>query len=197
MSKFIDFLEEQIGEIERGWIKDPSGKQLPFQIVKFSEGPLEETNAYCSLGLSNELLGEALEGEHVRQELVFASYNQFEEEAIPFILQNVVQMAIRSNTPFRRGDVIGPYGPMFGDSLMEAFYVTTPVYFPSQFRAYEINEEVIIELKWLIPITAKEADFIQQSGWGKFEDLLEEHEPDLIDAGRPCLIELYFESEHS
>ncbi|WP_026689681.1 suppressor of fused domain protein [Alteribacter aurantiacus] len=188
MSKFIDFLESHIGPIERGWIKDPTGKQLPFQIVKFSDGPLPDTTTYCTLGLSNELLGDAGEKEHVRQELVFATYDQFQDEAIPFIMQNVGAMAMRNKVPFRRGDVIGPYGPMFNESHMEAFYVTLPVYYPSQFEVYEINEKVCIQLRWLVPITVDEATFIEEKGWGHFEDLLEESEPDLIDINRPCLI---------
>jgi hypothetical protein len=71
---------------------------------------------------------------------------------------------------------------MFDSSQFEALYVTNSGYFPDSFmRYFIINDETVIVQPWLIPITSKEADFINLNGWGKFENVLEEIDPDLLD----------------
>ncbi|MDQ0201954.1 hypothetical protein J2S10_005165 [Neobacillus ginsengisoli] len=97
-------------------------------------------------------------------------------------------MALDSRNAFVRGDVIGPYGPIFDDSNLEALYVTIPGYFPDSFDAFKVDDKKTIIMAWLIPITSKEAEFIRQTGWEEFENKLEELNPDLIDLKRESII---------
>ncbi len=41
---------------------------------------------------------------------------------------------------------------------------------------------------WLIPITAREAEFIKLEGWSRFEDILVEKNPDFGDLNRASVV---------
>lgn len=69
-------------------------------------------------------------------------------------------------------------------------YATAPVYFPDSFHEFEVGDgDVPIIQVWMVPITEQEAKFVLKNGWSKFEDLLEEIDPDLIDFHRKSLID--------
>lgn len=189
MVNYTKFLEKYLGEIEYGWSKDSEGKDLSFQVVKYKGGPFPGCVTYSTLGLSREKLISPVSGKQIRHELIFVSYSDFGDQNIPGILQQVAQLAIESKTAYLQGDVIGPYGKMFEGLEMEALYVTLPVYFPESFFVFSGENNIQIVQAWLIPITFKEANFIKKNGWEKFEDLLEELDPDLIDFSRSSIIE--------
>ncbi|PYZ98146.1 hypothetical protein CR205_06000 [Alteribacter lacisalsi] len=188
MDTFINFLEKHMGKIECGWHQNQQGHRLPFQVVMYEGGPMPGAKSYSTLGLSLEALTDGESGELIHQELIFLTDALFDHPEIPFILQNTALMALNSHTPYFRGNVIGPFGPMFEGCDMEAFYVTLPVYFNEPFRVYETKAGVRYNMMWLIPITASEADFIEANGWGIFEDLLSETQPDLTDLYRESLV---------
>ncbi len=188
MDKFIQFLENHLGTIEYGWSNDDNGERLPVQIVKYSKGPFSGTKTFSTLGLNKVPLTSYVSGKQIWQELIFVSYSNSGNINIPSLLAQVSQIALDSGSAFLRGDVIGPYGPIFDDSNLEAFYVTIPCYFSDSFDAFKVDDKKTIIMAWLIPITSKEAEFIRQNGWEQFEEKLEELDPDLIDFKRESII---------
>lgn len=163
---------------------DEDGEKLPFSIVKCSGGSFLGAVTYSTLGLSNRSLESPVSNKEIKHELIFVSYETFGDKNIPSILQQVALLALKNKKIFLRGDVIGPFDPLFDGSQLEALYVTNPSYFPDSFKRYVINDETVIVQAWLIPITAREADFISLNGWSKFESLLEKVDPDLVDFNR-------------
>lgn len=187
MNSFTVFLENHLGEIEYGWSKGGDGQKLPFQIVKFSRGPFAETVTYTTLGLSNEKLISPVSNKRVRQELVFISYKSVGDLNIPAIMQQVALSMLKNKKALLRGDVIGPHGDLFTGSELEALYVTLPVYFPDSFKTFIDSVDTPIVMSWIVPITPKEASFISADGWDRFESILEEVNPDLIDFKRKSI----------
>ncbi|WNF22687.1 suppressor of fused domain protein [Mesobacillus jeotgali] len=188
MDKFLQFLENHLGTIEYGWTTDDKGERLPVQIVKYSKGPFPGTCTFSTLGLNKVPLTSSVSGKHTWQELIFISYADVGDLNISALLDQVSQMALTYGTAYLRGDVIGPYGPIFEDSTLEALYVTIPGYFPNSFDAFLVDDKKTIVMAWLIPITLREAEFIKVYGWEEFEDKLEELDPDLIDFKRESII---------
>lgn len=188
MNKFMQFLEEHLGEIRYAWSEDEFGEKLPFQIVKFSKGPFQGTTTYSTLGLSNHILKSSVSEKEILQELIIVSDSRFGDENIPSILQQVGLSILKNHSSLLRGEVIGPYGPLFDDSRLEALYSSIPVYFPDKFHTFAIDKKSSIVMTWLIPITSEEARFINFNGWDKFEDILEEIDPDLVDFYRESII---------
>src|SRR5262245_3459391 len=76
MTGLIEHLERFLGRIEYGW-KDSDGTAWPFQVVKFSGGPVDGSRSYSTLGLSNSSLVEPSSGKIIRHELVFITRASF------------------------------------------------------------------------------------------------------------------------
>jgi hypothetical protein len=188
MNNYIKFLEEHLGMIQYGWNKDADGRNLPFQVVKYEKGPFPGTVTYSTLGLNLHYLKDARSEKRIRHELFLVAEGNFGDKNIPGILQQVGLEALNSHLAYLRGQVIGPRGKLFTDSELEALYVSMPVYFPDSFHIFHDNGDIPIVQAWLIPITSNEAKFVMERGWSKFEDILEEIDPDLIDFKRTSII---------
>lgn len=188
-NKFVAFLENNLGDILCGWSEDEEGKEYPFQIVKFSKGPFEGTTTYATLGLSSHILSNG-DKPDIRQELLMISDANFGDEHIPAILNQIGMSILQQHSALLRGEVIGPYGPLFEHSALEALYSSVPVYFPDEFHMYEADGEYPIIMTWLIPITSEEAAYVDFQGWEKFEDLLEQSDPNLVDFQRKSIVQV-------
>lgn len=186
MKEFINFLEQHLGEIAYGWDQDENGDKLPFQVLKFNNGPSPGTCTFTTLGLSDH--GFTLNDEKVvYQELVFIAYAQLGNQNIPGILMQVGKSLLYQHQALLSGEVIGPYDDLLDQTNMQALYVTSPVYFTESFHYYKGKKKTIV-MAWLIPVTAGEAHFVIREGWNSFEDLLEQKDPDLVDFTRKSLI---------
>ncbi|WP_282138237.1 suppressor of fused domain protein [Rossellomorea aquimaris] len=186
---YLIFMEDHLGKIEYGWSKDGNGNVLPFQVVKFNRGPFPGTVTYSSIGLSKLHLKSPVSNKIIRQELVIVSYSNFGDENIPAILQDIGLQACNNGIAFLKGEIIGPKGKIFNDSNLEALYVTMPVYFDESFHTFHEKDGNPIVNVWLVPISYKEAEFVKLNGWDKFEELLEDKDPDLINFNRKSIIE--------
>ena len=58
-----------------------------------------------------------------------------------------------------------------------------PVLYDDDFATYGGTEPPTVFV-WLIPILAVEAEFVNDRGWSRFEDVLEEMNPDFGDLER-------------
>ncbi len=111
---------------------------------------------------------------------------------LPGVLHQVAAKILQSHHALCRGDVVGPWGPLFAGATTDALYAANPVYFPESFWEYapEGGEPGVrpgVAMVWLAPITASEADFVRAAGWERFEDALVEHDPDLLTFERPSM----------
>ena len=68
MTGLIEHYELSLGPIRAGWTVDANGVRLPFQIVQFDGGPIEDMGTLVTLGYSNYRL--RLAHSRIRQELM-------------------------------------------------------------------------------------------------------------------------------
>jgi len=71
---------------------------------------------------------------------------------------------------------------------MEAFFFYMPICLPEEFSTYESSTGETRGIVWAIPITRQEAFFVRDNGWEAFVDLLQEHDPDLLDMHRKSVV---------
>jgi len=117
--------------------------------------------------------------------LTEADYNS---GGIPSILEQLGEEALAKNTAYLRGEVISRRGELLRGSKMDAIYITSPSYFPEGFHKVIVEALGAVIFAWLIPIYASEVKFIEEKGWGYFEDRLVESNPDLLDFARPAVV---------
>lgn len=189
MEKYLEFLKEHLGEVEQTWSTDASGNELPFQVLKFKGGPAPGTVTYSTLGLSIHKYKSPNAKKLMGQELIISIYEDNNDHNIPAILQQLAMTFIKSEEPLGRGRIIGPHGNIFKDSDKQALLPAYPFYFPRSFYAYYVDDQNYIVQTWLIPVTAKEADYVDIQGWYSFENRIIEQNPDLFDLYRKPIID--------
>jgi hypothetical protein len=183
MTDLVQHLEAHLGSICKGWSRGEDLEDQGFQVVSFEGAPVEDAAVFATLGVSNFPLRSRVSGKEIRQEFVFLAGRSFGVRNIPAVLQSIGREVIRTGDALLRGDVLGPRGPLFESSELEALYVAIPVYFPATFATC-LTAEYAISLAWLVPITALEAEYVATHGWSAFEDRLVDDDPDLLDFER-------------
>jgi hypothetical protein len=178
----IAHLEAHLGPIIRGFSGDAEG----VQVATFHDQPVRGAITYSTVGLSDHVLTSGT-GRHTRVELVSGAYERFETAILASALLALAAELRDSHSALLRGQVIGPRGPLLDGSQIEAFYCAAPIYFADSFAELRAVVPATVFV-WLVPITHAEAHFVFEHGWSKFEDLLTERDPDLLDLGRPSLI---------
>jgi hypothetical protein len=182
----IAHLERHLGEIDTGWRANQAG-EVPFSIVRFTHAPGAHFVAYSTLGLSHAALASPEPAKHIHHELIMLVPPSLEAGRVASILEQAGSEALDSGTAYLRGEVIGPRGPLFPNSQLEALYVAIPVYLPDEFAVCRENGRDIV-LAWLVPIANDEAAFVATHGWKAFEDRLVELDPDLVDLHRTSTV---------
>jgi hypothetical protein len=182
----LDHLESFLGPTEGGY-EDPAGDACAFQIVDFTGGPVAKARTYCTLGLSEYLL-EQPDHTSIRLELMFVAQDTHGPMSIPALVHDLAVEAIARHRAYVRGEVIGPRGPLFPDSELEAIYVTAPMHLPTEFNYIDTEDGEPCIIAWLLPITCSEVAFIHSNGWESFEGMLVEHQPDVFDMFRTTFV---------
>ena len=176
-------LERHLGTMEGGISGAATG--LPISIGLFEQLPLRGSVAYATLGLSHHhFVGAGRDGQDLRMELLAMLNAGPRARLFPALVVDVASEMLKSHRALVRGDVIGPRGPLWEDSRLEALYVTAPVYFDDSFAAVALGNGTDCVIAWLVPISVREAAFVGTHGWRRFEQLLAAENPDLLDPDR-------------
>lgn len=187
MDSIIDFLEKNLGKLKGGWHSSAGDSQNDFQVALFPNVPFEGAATFSTIGVSDYPLWNA-EHKTFFQEAVIVAKKEFGVNNLPGILMQVADSLLDSGHLILRGEVIGPAGPLFEGSKLEALYATSPVYFDTDFHIFKQTSEKEIIIVWLVPITKNEAAYIMEFGWEPFENLLEKVDPDLTDFHRDSIV---------
>jgi len=173
----IGHLEKYLGRITGGWSGEALGG-APFQIALFEKVPIRDCVGYVTVGLSEHEVRSRVSGKPIRQELMIVVRGGV--PAAADLLRQIGQEIVGSGSPLLRGDIVGPRGPLWSNSRLEAFYAALPVYFPDALAECDLGGEKKCAIVWLIPISRNETAFVGSHGWAAFERLLVRSNPDLL-----------------
>ena len=183
MASLPEHIEEYLGTIESGWhLKDETGD---IQIVKVSGRPAPGVVTYSTLGMSWATL--PMRGDRVvRQELLFSVYERYPATKIASFLITFCKSVLSRGRALLRGEVVGPHQTIIAGVAADSVYSTVPVMFDPRLATFSGSEPPTVFV-WLIPIMSSEAKFVKLNGWNKFEDMLENNQPDFWDMDRRTL----------
>ena len=161
------------------WDKGLILDRIPgFHVRQVTPNSATEPWVYVSIGASttfdkpgNEyfIMSPAESVRHVETLAMVAHFQSFEAHALSI------------------GDTVNIGHSWLGESPFDHLVVTLPYpYGPN----LEISPEAAGHARflWLVPISKAEAEFIRRSGFGRFEDLIEESEVDVLDPHRRVLV---------
>lgn len=181
-----DHLQKHLGTPARVFDRFHDGKAMSVPVKAYPDRPIKGAMTFVTAGLSEHPF--MLQGGHaVRQELVLSTWARFDGPQgldAPSVLHGIATDIIARDTALIRGQIIGPFQPLFPESTLSALVAVPPPYFPESFDFFAGTVPGTM-LVGLLPITALEAEAAAQMGWSRFEDLLEAQNPDLMDLKRP------------
>lgn len=182
-SGLVAHLESCLGELTDGWKASPDGHSEPvLQIASFKGGRIHGVESFATLGLHRHPLKSPSSGKSFRVELMMMVRGDG-NDWVPSILGEVVESLLHNRRVVLQGEVIGPMGPIFPGSRLEALYAAMPVYCPEGFETWR-GPSGDVAIIWLVPIAHSEAHFIWERGWDSFEDILARVDPDLLNMCR-------------
>jgi len=175
----LAYLESHLGTPGREWRFQHDNGAL-YQVIQFVGQPVSGASTYASVGLSSRAL--LRDGVAMRQELLFACYDRFESWGPEKIVAVIARVLMSQGNALSQGELLGPAGPLFPDSTLEAMYCTTSATFTEPLVVPGLD--VPISIIWLLPVTASEAEIVAADGVERFEGLLVQHDRDLLDLQR-------------
>lgn len=173
---FIEHVEKYLGKISLGW-KDKSVTD-GLQVVSFSHSPFEAVDTFMTIGLSHHELTVS-DKKKVRQELVFSTSDTELSNLIVSCLFFICESILKDHSALLRGQVVRLPKEAAEKLGFEAVYCAIPVFLDDDLATFNGSQPPTV-IVWVIPIYKSEADFIDVNGWDKFEDVLEEKDPDLF-----------------
>lgn len=179
-----DHFEQYLGTIDQGWRDNNS--EDGFQVVSFQNTPFDSAVTFLTLGLSNHKL-KMPNSREVKQELVFSVYKGVATELIVNCLLFLCELIIKDHGAFLRGRVVTLPSELALKLGFDSLYCTIPVFWEDEFSTYHKSMPATV-LVQIIPIHKSEAVYISGNGWDKFEDILEEKDPDLFSLVRKSVI---------
>jgi hypothetical protein len=108
---------------------------MPFQVVRYAGGAASRAwSRSRTLGLSRRRLRSPPSGRDVRMELLVLLPEEWREAPVPRSSRAWARGLVETRIAIRRGDVIGPQGPLVvPDATVQSFYTALPAYLPDDF----------------------------------------------------------------
>lgn len=121
-----------------------------------------------------------------------AEYVVLAPAADPVLVEMLAALATVNADPDRRlgvGSIVNLGRPWTASSAAKNLLVLPPYVFGSGFAVYEPpGEDRRVVVLWLVPITSAEARFVRLHGVQKFEQLMQRHEANVVNPGRPSIV---------
>lgn len=176
----IEHAEKFLGKISRGWRDQQSLDGL--QVVCFENSPYDEVNTFLTIGLSNHEL-RISDVKNVRQELILPVSGSHIPENIVSLMLFMSEYILGNRNALLRGQVIELPLDVAKKIGFDALYCAIPIFLDDDFATFNEMKSSIV-MVWLIPIYCSESEYIATNGWNRFEDLLEQKNPDLFSLKR-------------
>lgn len=163
-----------------------SGEGLDINICLFKNKPVTNAFTLATIGLSNKVLHQP-DKTPVKHEIVFCAHRPFLSDELYARLFDVADEILSQEDSITIGQLFDFEEPLSGKTKMEAFVFYEPGYFDDGLFVYEDVDPAVI-VAWAIPIHRKEMEFIEKNGPEAFDELLAEHDPDLMDLSRASIV---------
>jgi Suppressor of fused protein (SUFU) len=188
MDKVLEHLEKYLGtEALQSTGRSKETRDLfDARIGLFKNQPVTGAFTLATIGLSKKNFIQP-DNKKVRHELLFCAYDKFLSDRIYEDIFDVLGYLSDQDESIVLGQLFDCEAPIAANSLMECFLFYTPVYFKEELHVIkEIRPPVVFA--WIIPIHRRELEFIARHGHEKFDELLEKHNPDLLDLNRGSIV---------
>lgn len=166
--KIVEHLEKHIGEISSS--VDIDDKHYHVTISLYNNTPFEGIRTFSTLGVNRYFID-------YYYEFIFVCMVKYNENEISSFLISLSEYLIDRKIGVKRGDVLSLDFTITPETKMSSLYFSLPFYFDDDLQELKLEDRSII-FPLIIPIYSSEALLIEQKGWEKFEEFLEDNEID-------------------
>jgi hypothetical protein len=154
------------------------GRRASWSVDTYDDQPAEDAFTLATVGLCDTPL---------EQELLLCAWNAQKSDALYNTLFTVADELVTRGLPVDAGSLLELPAPIVPRSFLRHLFAFEPLY---HFQEVPVIDTAAgpVQMLWLIPVTDKEAEFIEEHGPQAFDDLLAERDPDLLDLLRPSAI---------
>ncbi|GAA4693806.1 Suppressor of fused protein (SUFU) [Promicromonospora umidemergens] len=157
------------------------------QIAHYENGRFHDVESWSTLGMSRHILTVRGTGNRYVLE-AFLAVRKIPEELTADMGRCVEWIAnemVGRHEARIRGDVQQLPGVIHPLSVLDSIYFANPVYYDEEFYSVELEPNgQSAGIVWLIPVGPREARYVREHGWQRFEEQLERSDPDLLDVTR-------------
>jgi hypothetical protein len=179
----IDHFERRLGRISGGMAQKIDG----VQIAHYEGGRFHDVESWSTLGMSRHVLrARDSEKRYVLEIFLAARKVPGQLTADPGkCVEWVARQMVGGHEARLRGEVQKLPSTIDPASALDHVYFANPVYYDEGFYSAELEPGgQMAGIVWLIPIGPREAAYVREHGWQKFEEKLERVDPDLFDLAR-------------
>lgn len=166
--KVAEHLEQYIGKIAKG--AEIENRRYNLTISLYENVPFDGIRTYSTLGMNRYFI------DHY-YEFIFVCMAKYNENEIISFLTSFSEYIIDRKKGVLRGDVISFDFNMTSETEMNSLYFSLPFYFEDDLQELMLPDKSIV-FPLIIPIYKEEVKLIEEKGWEKFEEFLEENEID-------------------
>lgn len=183
----LDHLTTHLGEWSCGWTVEGSGEGT-LQLLQYSRRPAPEASTVVTYGVSRHRLQQR-RGVDLRLELVVAALTEQLTPRVRDLLTGFALHVLETHSAPPRGSCHGRFEPVAPGSVLTSFVLLEPGYWPASFEACPaVGEDVQTFFLWLLPVSAAERSYVEESGVDALLDSIAERDIDLLDLCRPSVI---------
>ena len=165
------------------WYNENNSKKIDIMTIK--ESKLKNIKVCATIGLNEVNIHQILEDKPITIELIAASYpeeNDFLEKII-----STVAFEIMDLKRCKYGTILKNIINMYNNNYeMKHILLLTPVFWDN-YKSLETSEKIIAWL-YLVPISDKELEYINENGIDKFDKMLEEKKVDILEYKRKTCV---------
>lgn len=185
--RLIDHFERRLGTISGGKARRLDG----VQIIHYENGRFRDVVSWSTLGMSRHIL--TVRGTEKQYALeVFLAVRKLPDTPATDMgtcVEWVASEMVGRHEARLRGDVQRLPSPIDSASVLDHVYFANPVYYDEDFYSVELEPNgQSAGIIWLIPVGPREAGYVREHGWQRFEEQLERVDPDLFDLTRHEII---------
>jgi hypothetical protein len=181
----LTHLETHLGPLRAKFLPPDEAGSLPCQYLRFEDTPFSGASTVVTLGLSRHTLIQK-SGRLIRQELLVSAHSAVFDVHLVGALDVVARELDERHVPLSRGQIISHRGSLLPNSRLEAFIVMNPWYWRDELSCFN-GVVPPVYIAWLIPITGRETEYLQNEGIDAFEAAMESQDPDFLDLHRESM----------
>ncbi len=176
-------IERSLGLVNKEWRSEQNPEIVVSSIYDTPDDGMTSLVAYSAT--PKQLLYP--DNSPIHQAFIAVATEEAQIDPLAVLVKHFAKTLWSQPTAMPYGFILRGHEDVLNSTGKTAYYVAPPMYFPQAF-SFEQDFEPKTLFLWLVPITEKEARYVELNGASKFEAIIQRHDANMLDYQRESLI---------